>query len=88
MERPYSRITLTLPTFVIIALREVVKEMNAAAIRNPHVSVSKLVEEWLLQIVAADNKSRINAIAKRSPEFRRQAEAWIRWATLNEQERR
>lgn len=66
-DKVYSRITVTLPTFLIIALREIVK--------GSEYSVSQLLEGWLTKVISTKD---LEAIASRSPEFKRAAEAWLR----------
>lgn len=66
--KPYSRLTVTLPTFLIIALRELVKDSE--------YSVSELLEGWLTKAFSTEDLERI---ASKSPEFKRAAEAWLRW---------
>ena len=72
--KPYSRLTVTLPTFVIIALRELVKD-------SEH-SVSELLTGWLLKSFSVED---LDKIVARSPEFKQAARAWINW--LDEGER-
>src|ERR1051326_1882292 len=66
--KPYGRLTVTLPTFVIIALRELVKDSE--------YSVSELLTGWLLKSLSVKD---LEKIAARSPEFKQTARAWIKW---------
>lgn len=75
---PYAQLRVTLPKFLIIAMREMVKEANAARDNDPRWSVSQLLESFLLQVITAQE---MNAVAEKSPEFNREAEAWLRWLT-------
>jgi hypothetical protein len=70
----YSRITVTLPTFAIIIVRQLVKRANEK--RPGSRTVSSLLESWLLPTFSADE---ITELGNVSPEFKRAAEAWIRW---------
>jgi hypothetical protein len=66
--KPYSRLTVTLPTFLIIALREMV--------RGSEYSVSQLLEGWLTKAFSTKD---LEAMVSKSSEFRRAAQAWLRW---------
>jgi hypothetical protein len=70
----YSRVTITIPTFAIIIVRQLAKRANEK--RPGSQTVSGLLESWLLPTFSADE---ITALGKTSPDFKRAAEAWIRW---------
>jgi hypothetical protein len=76
-EDAYSRITVTLPTFIVITLRHLVKDANE---KHPEWeeewSLSALLERWL-----SDNITRneLEKVAVNAPGFKRAAEAWMRW---------
>lgn len=66
-EAVYGELRVRLPRFLIIALREMVK--------GSEYSVSELLEGWLTKVISTKD---LEAIASRSPEFKRAAEAWLR----------
>jgi len=74
----YSRLTITLPTFVIITLHEMVKDANEKQPDNTPWTVSLLLERWLMAAFGKERVKLWNDIAKKSPEFKRAAEAWLR----------
>ena len=80
---PYSYIRVKLPNFLIIAMREMVKDSNKERPGEPRWSVSRLLEAWLMKAFTIED---INAMAKGSKEFRREAEAWIRWTVEQKRE--
>src|ERR1041385_2633948 len=65
-DTPYTRLTVTLPTFIIVALRDMVA--------GGKYSVSDLLTGWLLQ--ALSKKDLLN-VADNHPEFRSVIEAWL-----------
>lgn len=72
----YSRITVTLPTFIVITLRHLVKDAND---KNPERSqwcVSALMERWLFDTIT---KNELEKVAINAPGFKRAAEAWMKW---------
>jgi hypothetical protein len=81
---PFGEIRVTLPKFLIIALRQMVKDANARD-NDPRWTVSQLLESFLFQVITKDE---MDAIAKKSPEFKREAEAWLRWIVNRKPERR
>ena len=80
MGKLHSRITVTLPTFIIIALRHLVKAANDKRRDGDKWTVSSLLEAWLLQVLTTKE---LNEVAKASPEFKAAAEAWIRSLAKN-----
>lgn len=72
----HTRLTVTLPTFVVIALRYMVKSENAGRSPESRWTVSLLLESWLLE---AFTKEDLSKVQKASPEFRAAATAWMRW---------
>jgi hypothetical protein len=77
-QRPYSVLRVQVPTFLLIAIRQLVKEANA----NPDNdlptpwTISMLMERWLLSAITAKE---MTAIARKSPEFKQAAEEWLKW---------
>lgn len=65
-DTPYSRITVTLPTFVIVALREMVE--------GGKYSVSDLLTGWLLRSLSRKD---LRKVADKHPEFKPVIEAWL-----------
>ena len=63
----YSRLTVTLPTFVIVALREMVE--------GGEYSVSDLLTGWLLRSIS---KKDLLSVAAKHPEFKPIIKAWLR----------
>lgn len=76
----YSELRVRLPTFLIMAIREMVREANAAEDASQHWTLPALLERWLLDAIP---KEEMEAIAKRSPKFKRAALAWVRVSTAN-----
>jgi hypothetical protein len=74
MKRAYSRITLTLPTFVILTLRQLVADANAKHPERRKWSVSGLVEKWMLESLTSGE---IDKVASVSPELRQAAKEWV-----------
>ena len=72
----HAYIRVRLPKFLITYLREVVRQGNELGPTN--TTVSELAEWWLLKMFEGNRKAS-NNLAKRSPQFRREAEAWVRW---------
>jgi hypothetical protein len=72
----YSRITVTLPTFIIITLRHLVKDANEKHPDREKWCVSALLERWLADTIT---KNELEKVAVNAPGFRRAAEAWMRW---------
>jgi hypothetical protein len=68
----YSRITVTLPTFAILMLRQFAKRESGK--RGRAETVSTLLEGWILALLSPRE---IEKAAKASPEFRRIAAAWV-----------
>ena len=69
---------MKLPTWVILALREMVRDANAKrAPGKRRWTVSSLLEAWLLDALSKEIPT-LDLIGKRSPEFRRAVEQWIR----------
>jgi hypothetical protein len=64
----YSRLTVTLPTFVIVALREMVA--------GGEHSVSDLLTGWLLQSLS---RKELRKVADKHPEFKPVIDAWLEW---------
>lgn len=79
----YSRVTITIPTFAIIMVRQLVKRANEK--RPGSLTVSALLESWLLPTFDADE---ITELGKQSPEFKRAAESWIRWEAQERRKKR
>jgi hypothetical protein len=74
---PYRKLTVKLPTFMILALHEMVKDANE---RQHHASpwaVDLLLERFL---TAAITTKQLETYARRSPNFKRATEAWLRWS--------
>jgi hypothetical protein len=73
----YSRITVTLPTFILITLRHLVKDANE---KHPEWkekwSISALFERWLSDTIT---KNELENVAVGAPGFERAAKAWMRW---------
>jgi hypothetical protein len=69
----YSRITVTLPTFIVIIVQQVVKRANE---KSPGESLSSILERFLLHTFTAEEYTKAG---EEWPEFKRAAEAWIRW---------
>ncbi|HEX7677341.1 MAG TPA: hypothetical protein VF713_04410 [Thermoanaerobaculia bacterium] len=76
-EAAYSRITVTLPTFILITLRHLVKDANE---KHPEWKekwcVSALLERWLFDTI---RKNELEHVAVNAPGFERAAKAWMRW---------
>ena len=72
---PYREIRVKLPAWLVLALRQMVEDANAEQRPDPPWTVSRLLERWLLQAMTTDD---IDSLARRSPEFRRAAEEWLR----------
>ena len=70
----YSRITVTLPTFAVIMLQRFADRRNKKD--GGKETVSTVLESW---VIALFSEREITKAAKESPEFKRTAEAWIRW---------
>ena len=74
MRKPYGHLTITLPTFVITALRQLVADAN---VKHPYRwTVSQLLQEWLFQVLTQEEIRRITAS---SPAFRREVTTWAQW---------
>jgi hypothetical protein len=73
----YSRSTVTLPTFILITLRHLVKDANE---KHPEWKekwcVSALLERWLFDTI---RKNELGNVAVNAPGFERAAKAWMRW---------
>ncbi|HVR38834.1 MAG TPA: hypothetical protein VMU84_07035 [Thermoanaerobaculia bacterium] len=87
---PYGELRVRLPNFVIIALRELVRDANERA--GPLAekwTVSKLLESWLLEswLLEIITEENMRKAADRSPEFKREAVAWIRWEAWRNRKR-
>jgi hypothetical protein len=80
---PYGELRIRLPRFVITALRQMVKTANDEG-DVPPWTVSSLLESWLLHGFTREDWE---GAAKDSPEFKREAEAWIRWIMLRARKR-
>jgi hypothetical protein len=72
----YSRITVTLPTVILIILRQLVKDANDAHPNRERWSVSPLLERWLFDVIT---KNELERVAVKAPGFKRAALAWARW---------
>jgi hypothetical protein len=72
----YGRITVTLPTFIIITLRHLVKDANEKHPDRGKWCVSALLERWLSDTIT---KNELEKVAVNAPGFKRAAEAWMRW---------
>jgi hypothetical protein len=72
----YSRITVTLPTFIIITLRHLVKDANDKHPDREKWCVSALLERWLSDTIT---KNELEKVAVNAPGFERVAEAWMKW---------
>ncbi len=76
-EAAYSRITVTLPTFIVITLRHLVKDTNE---KHPEWkekwSISALFERWLSDTLT---RNELENVAIKVPGFERAAKAWMRW---------
>ena len=80
-ERVTSQLCVTLPTFLVIAIRLIVTEENArrkGRRRDDPVTPSLLIETLLMRVFGNEKQTVIERFAKKSPEFKRAAEAWIR----------
>lgn len=62
----YSRLSVTLPTFIVVALRDMVE--------GGKYSVSDLLTGWLLQALS---KKDLLDVADKHPEFKPVIEAWL-----------
>jgi|GEM_PF-3423702 len=71
----YSRITVTLPAFAVIMLRRFAERRNEKQ-GGVAETVSTVLESWILPLFSARE---LTKAGKESPEFKRAAEAWIRW---------
>ena len=83
---PYSRLVVTLPTFVVMALRQIAKEKRAADPMRLRMTVSDVLETWLTEFLTADGGEHLRAMTKASPELKRETEAWLRWILQSETE--
>lgn len=72
----YSRLTVTLPTALIIAIRQMVKDSNGVNQSSQPLTLSSFIELWLFSGI---RKSDFEDIALKASSFKRAAEAWIRW---------
>lgn len=81
---PFGEIRVTLPKFLIIALRQMVKDANVRH-NDPRWTVSQLLESFLFEAITEDE---LNTVGKKSPEFKREAEAWLLWLRSRRPERR
>jgi len=72
----YSRITVTLPTVILVILRQLVKDANDAHPNRERWSISPLLERWLFDVIT---KNDLERVAVKAPGFRRAALAWVRW---------
>jgi hypothetical protein len=63
----YTRITIALPTFVVLVLRQRAKDRN--------LTVSAVIEPLIIEGVMLDEVERM---VKQSPEFKRIAMEWMR----------
>jgi hypothetical protein len=81
---PFGEIRVTLPNFIIIALRQMVKNENAIN-NDPRWTVSQLLESFLFQAITREE---MDALGKKSPDFKREAEAWLLWIINRRPERR
>jgi hypothetical protein len=81
---PFGEIRVTLPKFIIIALRQMVKDANARD-SDPRWTVSQLLESFLFEVLTGEE---LEKVAGESPEFKREAEAWLRWIVNRRPERR
>ena len=77
----YGEIRVTLPKFLIIFLRQTVADANKARDNDPRWTVSELLESLLCTVVS---EKELDAVGKKSAEFRREAEAWLRLITKRE----
>jgi hypothetical protein len=75
MTKPYSRITVTLPTFLIVALRQLVKDANDKHPEHGEWSVSTLLQAWLFRVIT---QGELIKVAEQSREFKPAAVAWLR----------
>ncbi len=71
----YSRVTITIPTFAVIMLRQFAKRRNEKQGGGAE-TVSTVLESWILPLLSTRE---IAKAGKDSPEFERAAEAWIQW---------
>lgn len=72
----YSRITVTLPTVIIIILRQLMKDANRKRPSRERWSISPLLERWLFDAIT---KNDLEKVAVKAPGFKRAALAWVRW---------
>ncbi len=72
----HAYIRVRLPKFLITYLREIVKHGNELA--PERTTVSEMVEWWMLKMIQG-NRRASDHLADRSPQFKSEAEAWIRW---------
>jgi hypothetical protein len=79
-------VCLTLPTFVALALQQLVKESNAAHPDREPWTVSLLVERWLMN--AFTEKERARMAEAIGPEFKAAAERWTRTEVRERRKRR
>jgi hypothetical protein len=74
---PYRELCIKLPTFIILALREMVKDANDEQNQTPPWTVDLLLERYLTTAITTEQ---LDTYARRSPNFKRAAEAWLRWS--------
>ena len=74
---PYRELRVKLPTFIILALQEMVKDANEEQRQIPPWTVDLLLERYLTTAITTEQ---LDTYARRSPNFKRAAEAWLRWS--------
>lgn len=84
-EAAYSRITVTLPTVIIITLRQLVKDANEKHPNGERWCVSALIEKWLFATIT---ENELENVAVKAPGFKRAAKAWMRWEALQRARRK
>ena len=74
---PYRKLCVKLPTFIILVLREMVKDANGKQSQPMPWTVDLLLERYLTTAITT---KQLDTYARRSPNFKRATEAWLRWS--------
>jgi len=74
--RPFTRVTVTLPTFIILALRILVDEANEKRKDGRRWTLSLLLGRLLFSTLSEDE---IERATRKSAAFRRESKAWMKW---------
>ena len=72
----YSRVTITLPTVLLLIIRQMVKDSNKEHLTPRPWTLSVLLERWLFDGL---RKADFLNNSTKAPGFERAAEAWMRW---------